>query len=260
MLKRKIQDALVKWYNSGDKKALLLTGARQVGKTTAVRLFAKQYYAHFIEINFVKQPTAQKAFDANLDTRTIVANLSAMGFGPFIKGKSLLFFDEIQECPAARTAIKFLVEDGLFDIIESGSLLGINYKPITSYPVGYEEELCMYPLDFEEFLWANNVSEDVIEILKNSYTELKEVPDFIHNQIMQYFRQYLVVGGMPNVVQTFVDKADFNAVVRVQNSILTTYRADITHYAGKDQILVKRIFDAIPAELGKQDKTQEPRG
>jgi predicted AAA+ superfamily ATPase len=254
MLKRKVSDDIAKWYQSGCKKALLLTGSRQVGKTTSVREFAKANYPHFVEINFVKYPRAKQAFDGNLDTKTIVTNLSAMGFGPFVEGKTLVFFDEIQECPNARTAIKFLVEEHRYDFIESGSLLGINYKPVTSYPVGYEQELKMHPLDFEEFLWANGVSTDVIDTLLHCYRKEQPVPPFIHDQMSLFYRQHLVVGGMPNVVQTFIDNADFGNVLNVQRSILTTYRADITNYAGKDQVLVKRIFDAIPSQLGKQDK------
>lgn len=254
MLKRKVSDDIAKWYQSGCNKALLLTGSRQVGKTTSVRMFAKAHYSHFVEINFVKYPRARQAFDGNLDTKTIVTNLSAMGFGPFVEGETLVFFDEIQECPNARTAIKFLVEEHRYDFIESGSLLGINYKPVTSYPVGYEQELKMYPLDFEEFLWANGVGTDVIDTLRHCYQKEQPVPAFIHDQISKFYRQHLVVGGMPNVVQTFIDNADFGNVLNVQRSILTTYRADITNYAGKDQVLVKRIFDAIPSQLGKQDK------
>ena len=254
MLQRKIIDRLEKWYQSGHYKAPLVFGARQVGKTTAIREFAKAHYGHLIEVNFVKHPMAAKAFDGDLTTHTIITNLSAMGFGPFVEGKTLVFFDEIQECPNARTAIKFLVEEHLFDYIESGSLLGINYKPVPSYPVGYEERYDVYPLDFEEFLWAKGVSDDVIEILKKSYRQLSPVPEFIHQQISRYYREYLVVGGMPEAVQTFVTKTDFNEVVKVQRSIMTTYRADITSYAGKMAPLVKRVFDAMPSALGKQDK------
>ncbi len=254
MLKRKVENEIIKWYQSGRNKALLLNGARQVGKTTSIREFAKAYYNHFVEINFVKFPLAQKAFDGNLDTKTIVTNLSAMGFGPFVEGETLVFFDEIQECPNARTAIKFLVEEHRYDYIESGSLLGINYKPVTSYPVGYEQELKMYPLDFEEFLWANDVSTDVIDVLQHCYEKEEPVPDFIHEQMNRFYRQHLVVGGMPEAVKTFVETPDFSNVLNVQRSILTTYRSDITNYAGKDQVLVKRIFDAIPSQLGKQDK------
>lgn len=254
MLQRKITDKLSSWYQDGCKKALLLTGARQVGKTTTVREFAKQHYTHFVEINFVKHPIAKLAFDGDLDTNTVLTNLSAMGFGPFVKDKTLVFFDEIQECPNARTSIKFLVEDNYCDYIESGSLLGINYKPVTSYPVGYEEEIAMFPLDFEEFIWARGVSQRVIDLLREAYQNETTVPDFIHQQMSKHYREYLVVGGMPEAVQTFIDTPDFRAVERVHRSIMTTYRADITNYAGKDQVLVKRVFDAIPSQLAKEDK------
>lgn len=254
MLNRKVLRAIEEWYLSGHHKALLLTGARQVGKTTAVREFAKTHFRHFVEVNFVKQPMAQQAFEGNLDTRTIVTNLSAMGFGPFVEGETLVFLDEIQECPKARTAIKFLVEEQRYAYIESGSLLGINYKPVPSYPVGYEEEIPMFPFDFEEFLWAVGVADTVIQVLRDSYQAETAVPEFIHQQISQYYRQYLAVGGMPEAVQTFVSHPDFRLVEKVHRSILTTYRSDITNYAGKDQVLVKRVFDAIPSELGKEDK------
>lgn len=254
MLKRKLTKVLENWLKSGHDKALLLTGARQVGKTTAVREFAGKFYKHFVEVNFVKNPIAKQAFDGRLSTAEIVMNLSAMGYGPFNKGETLIFLDEIQECPNARTAIKFLVEEGLFDIIESGSLLGINYKPVTSYPVGFEEEVKVYPLDFEEFLWARNIGDEVIGRLRDSYQNLQPVPDFIHQQISKFYREYLVVGGMPEVVQKFVTDPDFQKTLKLQKNILTTYRSDITNYAGNQQVLVKRIFDAMPSELGKEDK------
>lgn len=254
MLRRKILDKLEEWYDSGHYKAPLLHGARQVGKTTAVREFASRHYKHFVEVNFVKRPIAKQAFDGDLTTKTIVTNLSAMGFGPFVEGETLLFLDEIQECPNARTAIKFLVEENVYDYIESGSLLGINYKPVPSYPVGYEEKYDVYPMDFEEFLWAKGITQDVYDIVKMSYRELKPVPDFIHQQLSRYYREFLVVGGMPEAVQKFVVEDDFREVVKVQKSIISTYRSDITNYAGKQAPLVKRVFDAIPSELGKQDK------
>ena len=254
MLKRKIANQLEIWKKGDRNRALLLTGARQVGKTTAIREFAKRHYRHFVEVNFVKYPQAIRAFESELSTRAIVTNLSAMGFGPFVEGETLVFFDEIQECPNARTAIKFLVEEHCYDFVESGSLLGINYKVVPSYPVGFEEEIKVYPLDFEEFLWARGVSGSVISVLENAYRCEAPVPDFIHEQISKYYREYLVVGGLPEVVQTFVSTNDFSQSYAIQKAILSTYRADITHYAGRWQTLVKRVFDAMPSELGKQDK------
>ena len=199
-------------------------------------------------------PVAKQAFEGNLDARTILINLSAMGFGPLEPGKTLIFFDEIQSCPKARTAIKFLVEDGQFDYIESGSLLGINYKDVSSYPVGFEHEIDMYPLDFEEFLWACNISEDVVDMLRDCYENHRTVPDFLHQQIMDRYRQYLIVGGMPEVVATYLDNEDFNKTITNQKDILTGYRNDISKYAGKDKLLVKSVFDAIHGQLSKQDK------
>jgi hypothetical protein len=254
MLLRKITSRLNSWYESGHYKAPLLYGARQVGKTTAIREFAKLHYKHLVEVNFVKHPLAIKAFDGDLSTSAIVTNLSAMGFGPFVKGETLLFLDEIQECPNARTAIKFLVEENQYDYIASGSLLGINYKHVTSYPVGYELPIDVYPMDFEEFLWAKGISDDVINVVRTSYLKMQPVPEFVHQQISQYYREYLVVGGMPEVVQQFVSDPDFTKVVRTQQSILSTYRADITNYAGAQASLVKQVFDALPSQLGKADK------
>ncbi len=254
MLTRKIINKLDLWYQSGHYKAPLLYGARQVGKTTAVREFASRHYKHLVEVNFVKHPMAIKAFDGDLTTSTIVTNLSAMGFGPFVQGETLLFLDEIQECPNARTALKFLVEDNVYDYIASGSLLGINYKPVTSYPVGYELRFDVYPMDFEEFLWAKGVSSDVVNVIVNAYNKLTPVPDFVHEQISRFYREYLVVGGMPEVVQQFVSNPDFAEVVKAQRSILSTYRADISNYAGRQAPLVKRVFDALPSQLGKLDK------
>lgn len=254
ILKRKIINKLDDWKKETANKALLIKGARQVGKTTVVRQFAKANYKNFVEINFEQMPTAKQAFEGNLDARTILINLSAMGFGPLEPGKTLIFFDEIQFCPNARTAIKFLVEDGQYDYIESGSLLGINYKDVSSYPVGFEHELDMFPLDFEEFLWACNISEDVIGMLKDCYESLRPVPAFLHRQIMERYRQYLIVGGMPEVVATYLNNEDFSKTVTNQKDILTGYRNDISKYAGNDKILVKSVFDAIPGQLSKQDK------
>lgn len=254
MLKRKIIKKLEAWKETIANKALLIKGARQVGKTTVVRQFAKANYKNFVEINFEQMPVAKQAFEGNLDARTILLNLSAMGFGPLEPGKTLIFFDEIQSCPKARTAIKFLVEDGQYDYIESGSLLGINYKDVSSYPVGFEHELDMYPLDFEEFLWACNISDDVVSMLKDCYASIRPVPDFLHQQIMDRYRQYLVVGGMPEVVATYISNEDFGKTITNQKDILAGYRNDISKYAGNDKMLVKSVFDAIPGQLSKQDK------
>lgn len=254
MLVRKVINQFVSWKETISNKALLVKGARQVGKTTSIRAFATANYKNFVEINFEKMPSARHAFDGNLDARTVIINLSAMGFGPFVPGQTLVFFDEIQTCPNARTAIKFLVEDGRFDYVESGSLLGINYSDISSFPVGYEHELLMYPLDFEEFLWASGVSKDVIETLREYYENRQSIPEILHRSIMEHYRRFLVVGGMPEVVNTFLANADFSQTISNQKDILSGYRNDISKYAGSEKMLVKSIFDAIPQQLCKQDK------
>ena len=186
MLKRKIINELETWMKNQSHEALLVKGARQVGKTTTIREFGKRHYAHFVEINFEQDPQAKEAFSGSRDANTVLSRLSVMGYGPFVEHKTLIFFDEIQSCPNARTAIKFLVEDGRFDYIESGSLLGINYADVSSYPVGYESQVEMFPLDFEEWLWANNVSEEVVEEIGRAYAEHRPLATFLHEQLMKY--------------------------------------------------------------------------
>jgi len=254
MLRRKILERLIEWKNSPYRVALLVKGARQVGKTTSVREFGRAHYDSFIEINFEQSPLTRRAFDGNLDARTIILNLSAMGYGPFIEGKTLVFFDEIQSCPNARTAIKFLVEDGRFDYIESGSLLGLNNKDVSSYPVGFEEQLAMFPLDFEEFLWAQRITQDVIDTTQNSYKNTKPVPDFLHEQLMKLYREYMIAGGMPGAVNAFLANDDFSQTLRVHRIILGSYRDDIAKYAGKEKDKAKAVFDAIPEQLSKKNK------
>lgn len=252
-LRRKTLEKLLEWKNRRHKLALLVKGARQVGKTFSIRELGKTY-KNFIEINFEKQAMAKRAFMGDLDARTIILNLSIMGFGNFEAGKTLVFFDEIQSCPQARTAIKFLVEDGRFDYIESGSLLGINYKEVSSYPVGFEEQIAMFPLDFEEFLWAAGINSDVIDKLREHYTTLEPLDEFLHEQIMKTYREYLIVGGMPASVNAFLGNDDINETLRIQNVIITNYHDDISKYAGKDKGLAKAMFDAIPQQLNSKNK------
>jgi len=264
MLRRKIDKDFEHWFSQEKKKALFVEGARQVGKTTTIRQFCATHYQNVVEINFIKRPVARQAFDGNLDTDSIILNLSSMGYGPFAEKKTVIFFDEIQDCPNARTALKFLVEDGRFDYIESGSLLGINYKEenedddnsgdIASLPVGSEDTITMFPLDFEEFLWACGISEEIIDALRVAFNSSNPVPDFIHERIMERFRQYLVVGGLPEIVDTFVNNSDFAQTVKAQRNLIAGYRRDITKYAKKDKTLVRSIFDSIPLQLAKQDK------
>ena len=214
MLYRKAYDKLKSWKAQPNKKALCIQGARQIGKTTVVRAFGKAEYDCFVEFNFILDTNARAAFDGKLDADTIIENLSALARKPLVPGKTLILLDEVQECPNARTAIKFLVEDGRFDYVETGSLLGVKNKKVPSYPVGFEELYAMYPMDFEEFLVANGVQEPTLALLRDCYGSEKPVPAVIHDTVTRLFYSYIIVGGMPDVVQTYVNTHDIGQVWR----------------------------------------------
>ena len=255
MLKRKAYDELLKWKKKSERKALCITGARQIGKTTLIREFGKNEYENFAEINFVRDENAKDIFKGDFTAESIITNLTAYLRTPLEKGKTLILFDEVQECPDVRSAIKFLVEDGRFDYIESGSLLGIKYKDIKSYPVGFEQVLQMYPLDFEEYMWANGVQDKTITYLKECYQKKEKVLDVIHNTLCKLFYSYLVVGGMPEIVQIYVDTHDISKVILNQNSILDLYRLDIAKYAtGNDKAKIRAVFDSIPSQLNDKNR------
>jgi len=254
LLERKIDHDLAVWKSEGAKKALLIDGARQTGKTFTVREFAARNYPCFLEINFVTMPSASAVFEGDLNADTIITALTAFSRQQLVPHKTLVFLDEIQECPRARTAVKFLVEDGRFDYIESGSLLGIRYKPVPSYPVGYETQLRMFPLDFEEFLTANNVQSETVSYLRTCFEKSEPVTEAVHKTIMQLFRYYVITGGMPDAVQRFVDTHDIAQVVRIQNDILALYRQDIAKYAVQDRQRIRDIFDRLPSELNTKNR------
>lgn len=255
MLKRKAYDELIKWKKKSERKALCITGARQIGKTTLIREFGKNEYENFAEINFVRDENAKDIFKGDFTPESIITNLTAYLRTPLEKGKTLILFDEVQECPDVRSAIKFLVEDGRFDYIESGSLLGIKYKDIKSYPVGFEQVLQMYPLDFEEYMWANGVQDKTITYIKECYQKKEKVSDVIHNTLCKLFYSYLVVGGMPETVQIYVDTHDISKVILNQNSILDLYRLDIAKYAtGNDKAKIRAVFDSIPSQLNDKNR------
>lgn len=246
---RKIEKKLLAWKESNHKKALLITGARQIGKTYIIREFGKKHYENFVEINFITQPSACAIFDGDLDAKTVLMNLSAFLRDELVPKKTLIFFDEIQECPNARTAIKFLVEDGQFDYIESGSLLGVSYKAVPSYPVGFEESLQMYPMDFEEFCIATGVKHETLSYLKDCYEKSVAPSELIHNKMQDLFKYYIIVGGMPEVVSEFIESHDIGKVIEKQKDILALYRQDISKYSKKDKAKISNVFDRIPSEL-----------
>lgn len=254
MLKRKALEKFAEWKNSSEKKALLVMGARQIGKTHAIRAFARENYKSVLEINFFDTPSAMSAFEGDLNADTIITALTAFSQQPLEIGNSVIFLDEIQECPRARTAIKFLVEDGRFDYIESGSLLGVNYKEVPSYPVGFEHLVQMFPLDFEEFCWANGVQDETLQHLKDCFENNSKVNDTVHKKMLKLFQYYIIVGGMPAVVQSFVDNHDIAKTTLIQKDILALYRQDISKYATKDKERIKEIFDRIPSELNSKNR------
>ncbi len=265
MIKRKLYDYLLNWKNNKSKEALLIKGARQVGKTFLVREFGKNEYESFIEINFLENGQYKSIFtNNNLSADEIYKRITA--FIPnvtFVNGNTLLFLDEIQVCPAARTAIKFLVEDGRFDIISSGSLLGLSYlddddddvtEP-TSLPVGYESQIIMYSLDFEEYLWANGYNDSSINYLKSFFVNNVEVPHDLNIKYENLFREYMIVGGMPEVVQKFIDTKNFQEATKIQAKILANYQDDISKHAkGAEKIKVRQCYDSIPRQLAKEYK------
>ncbi len=255
MLKRKVSDKFIQWKGQKEKKALCIVGARQTGKTTAIREFGKTHYKNFLEINFVTDEKAADIFAGSLDAETLLTNLTAYARQPMEPGETLVLFDEIQQCPNVRTAIKFLVEDGRFDYIESGSMLGVKHKEVKSYPVGFEEIYRMYPMDLEEFLWANGVQPTTIEYLRTCFEGKTEVSESVHETMNKLFYSYLVVGGMPEVVQTYVDTHDIGRVIALQRDILEQYRLDIAKYAeGEGKVKIRAIFDSIPGQLDDKNR------
>lgn len=250
MLRRKIYSQLVEWKNNKNKKCLVVQGARQIGKTYAIREFAKENYSEIIEINFKETPSAKEIFSEDL---TVQKMLLAIRFRYPEKNlqpeNTLIFFDEIQECPEAITSLKFWTLDKRFDVIASGSLLGIDYNRASSYPVGYVEYIKMFGLDFEEFLWASNINEEMIKILYENFTKRQKVPESIHNVMMTKLREYVAIGGMPEVVQAYVNSNDFNVVDKIQRQILMGYQYDIAHYANAEE---KVKAEKCYLSLGKQ--------
>ena len=254
MLKRKAMDQLEFWYKYRTKQALLVTGARQVGKTYLIREFAKQHWQNVVEINLFENPAAAKAMSEANNSRELFMRISAFADAPLQPGKTVIFLDEIQECKEAVTAIKFLMERNDYDYILSGSMLGVELKGIASAPVGYLSTVTMYPLDFEEFCWANNLSEVVIDEVKRGFKSLSCVDEFIHEKMMDLVHRYLICGGMPEPVKAFVASDDVNQARLLQESIVDQYRYDISKYAGERARVVRRIFDLMPSEISRQDK------
>lgn len=259
MLKRKIENELLDWKNTDNKKPLIIKGCRQCGKTFIVKEFAKKKYENVIYINFIESPEYASVFEGSLEVDNLVMLLSALvgDKAKLVPYKTVIIFDEIQDCPEARTSLKFFKEDGRYDIIGTGSLLGVKGygKTPRSIPVGSEKRIEMYPLDFEEFLWANGISEQIIDSLKKYLQEEKPVPQALHDRMWNLFLQYAVVGGMPEAVQRFVDTKDMSEVLSIQSDIVSSYKDDMIKYASKkDKPNIRECFESIPNQLSKENK------
>jgi len=256
MLERKIQEKLQAWRSSGSRKSLIVQGARQVGKTYAVERFGEQCYPESIVINFKETPSAATVFQGNL---TVDGMVQALRFRypecEIAPGKTLLFLDEIQECPEAMTSLKFWTADGRYDVVASGSLLGIDYNRPSSYPVGYVDYLTLSGLDFEEFLWAQGLGDNLTSLIRQCFAAREPVPAGIHEQLMEHFRCFSALGGMPEVIQTYEDTKDFRAADKVQRALLQGYLYDIAHYASaSEKIKAEKCFLTIAGQLlGKEN-------
>lgn len=253
MINRKIDSYLAEFY-ANDKKAVLLTGARQIGKTYSIRQFGHRYFESFIEINFIDNPEMVEIFNQPKNCKEIILRLSVISKQTLIPGKTLFFFDEVQECPELVTAIKFLVEEGSYRYIMSGSLLGVELKSLRSAPVGYLNVKQMFPLDIEEFVSAIGVSDNVMKHLKSCFDTLTAVDDFVHQKMMEIFRLYLIVGGMPAAVEKYLDTNNLQEVNNEQQSIVNMYKKDIAKYDPNHKLYIEEIFDRIPAELNAKNK------
>ena len=259
MLKRKIEQSLTEWKNTKDRKPLIIKGCRQCGKTWSVLDFAKKNYKHVVYLNFYEDPDYAAVFAGSLDVDNIIMLLSALlgSKATFEDGNTVLILDEIQECPQARTSLKFFRTDGRYDVIATGSLLGVEGygKEPKSIPVGSETVMDMYPLDFEEFLWANQISAQVIDTLSSCLETETPVPDALHGRMKQLLLQYTAVGGMPEAVQAFVDTKQMNLVLRIQRDIVRSYEDDMVKYAQrKDRSHIRECFQSIPKQLSKENK------
>ena len=240
-------------YYKNNRNALLITGARQIGKTFSIREFGKSFKA-FVEINFVETPEAVEIFKGAKSSSDILLRLSALTTVPLIKGETLIFFDEVQKCPEIVTAIKFLVDEGSYRYILSGSLLGVELKDLRSEPVGYMGVKDMYPIDFEEFISCIGVNKDIVSTLRQAWEQRTPVDQLIHTKMTELFRLYLIVGGMPAVVSKYLETNNLQEVMTIQQDIIRLYKRDIAQYDPNNKLYIEEIFNLIPPELNAKNK------
>lgn len=256
MLKRKIDKYLTDWKNRSDRKPLIIKGARQIGKTRSVEWFAGQNYASVIEINFIEQKKYREIFNDGFEVDAILKNISLLNPElKFIPGNTIFFFDELQACPNCATSLKFFKLDGRFDVICSGSLMGISYNEIESNSVGYKEDYEMHSIDFEEFLWAMGYNDDFTADLLSQMLDVRPLSELQMDTLMSLFRDYVIIGGMPEVVSTYVRNKNFSGTLDIQRQLLKDYEEDITKYVeGLDKAKVKAVYNHISTFLAKENK------
>lgn len=256
MLKRKIDKYLTDWKNRPDRKPLIIKGARQIGKTRSVEWFAGQNYASVIEINFIEQKKYREIFNDGFEVDAILKNISLLNPElKFIPGNTIFFFDEFQACPNCATSLKFFKLDGRFDVICSGSLMGISYNEIESNSVGYKEDYEMHSMDFEEFLWAMGYNDEFTADLLSHMLDVRPLSELQMDTLMSLFRDYVIIGGMPEVVSTYVRNKNFSGTLDIQRQLLKDYEEDITKYVeGLDKAKVKAVYNHISTFLAKENK------
>lgn len=256
LLKRKIDKYLTDWKNKPDRKPLIIKGARQIGKTRSVEWFAGQNYASVIEINFIEQKKYREIFNDGFEVDAILKNISLLNPElKFIPGDTIFFFDELQACPNCATSLKFFKLDGRFDVICSGSLMGISYNEIESNSVGYKEDYEMHSMDFEEFLWAMGYNDEFTADLLSQMLDVRPLSELQMDTLMSLFRDYVIIGGMPEVVSTYVRNKNFSGTLDIQRQLLKDYEEDITKYVeGLDKAKVKAVYNHISTFLAKGNK------
>lgn len=256
LLKRKIDKYLTDWKNRSDRKPLIIKGARQIGKTRSVEWFAGQNYASVIEINFIEQKKYREIFNDGFEVDAILKNISLLNPElKFIPGNTIFFFDELQACPNCATSLKFFKLDGRFDVICSGSLMGISYREIESNSVGYKEDYEMHSMDFEEFLWAMGYNDEFTADLLSHMLDVRPLSELQMDTLMSLFRDYVIIGGMPEVVSTYVRNKNFSGTLDIQRQLLKDYEEDITKYVeGLDKAKVKAVYNHISTFLAKENK------
>lgn len=256
LLKRKIDKYLTDWKNRSDRKPLIIKGARQIGKTRSVEWFASQNYASVIEINFIEQKKYREIFNDGFEVDAILKNISLLNPElKFIPGDTIFFFDELQACPNCATSLKFFKLDGRFDVICSGSLMGISYREIESNSVGYKEDYEMHSMDFEEFLWAMGYNDEFTADLLSHMLDVRPLSELQMDTLMSLFRDYVIIGGMPEVVSTYVRNKNFSGTLDIQRQLLKDYEEDITKYVeGLDKAKVKAVYNHISTFLAKENK------